>query len=199
MNELTHPLVQVLNTETQDLLTKFLQKIVEWNEKINLISRQDIERIEERHLLPSLAFLKVAHFQPVSHVLDIGTGGGFPGCVLGICCPEIQFTLVDTVGKKIKVLADIIETLGLKNIHLVHGRVENMTQTFDYVLGRAVTAVPVFLNWAFPRLKPKGEIFYLKGGILEPEVMHLNYQQYVLNELLGSDAYPDKYILHFYR
>jgi 16S rRNA (guanine527-N7)-methyltransferase len=199
MHELafSHPLITKLPPITQKQITLFLQEINRWNEKINLISRKDTENIVQNHLLPSLSFTKLFHLNPHTKVLDIGTGGGFPGIILAICHPNTPFTLIDTIGKKIKVLESIKDELDLKNITLIHGRVENLSQTFDYVIGRAVTNLPTFLNWAKPRLKKNGQIFYLKGGPIEPEVHSIPHAQHALNDLLDTDQYADKYIIHF--
>lgn len=147
-----------------------------WNNQINVISRKDLDHFYERHVLHSLAIAKVMTFQPGSSIMDIGTGGGFPGIPLAILFPESKFHLVDSIGKKIKVVKEIAQALELTNVKATHGRAEDIKEQFDFIVSRAVTAMQNFLPWTRNRFKkeqknayPNG-IFYLKGGDLTDEL-----------------------------
>lgn len=149
---------------------------VHWNNQINVISRKDVDHFYERHVLHSLAIAKVITFQPGTSIMDIGTGGGFPGIPLAILFPECQFHLVDSIGKKIKVVHEVAQALGLANVRATHGRAEDIKEQFDFIVSRAVTAMPNFLPWTRNKFKkeqknsyPNG-IFYLKGGDLTDEL-----------------------------
>ena len=153
----------------------------EWNDKINVISRQDIDNLTERHVLHSLAIARVIGFGPDAQVLDLGTGGGFPGIPLAIYFPETKFTLVDGTGKKIKVVEEVAAALGLKNVTALHARVEDlkMMGQFDFVLSRGVAPLDKLLAWGQKFLKKKhfhalpNGILALKGGDLRPEIKAL--------------------------
>ena len=146
-----------------------------WNNQINVISRKDIDLLYERHILHSLGIAKVMQFKPGTQVMDVGTGGGFPGIPLAILFPETEFTLVDSIGKKIKVVNEVAAGLGLVNVKAYHKRAEELDQKFHFVVSRAVTEFPVFHSWVknkflkenFNEL-PNG-ILYLKGGDLKEE------------------------------
>lgn len=150
----------------------------EWNEKINVISRKDIKELYTRHILHSLAIAKVYEFLPNQKVLDVGTGGGFPGIPLAILFPETQFHLVDSIGKKILVVQNIAEALGLKNVIAEQKRVEKIKDKYHFVVSRAVTQMPKFMAWIknkfttqeFENQRLKNGILYLKGGNLSEEL-----------------------------
>lgn len=146
-----------------------------WNGQINVISRKDIFSLYERHVLHSLGIAKVMSFHAGTKILDVGTGGGFPGIPLAILFPECQFTLVDSIGKKIKVVNEVSQALGLKNLSAFHARAEEVKDRFHFVVSRAVTEFPVFYNWVRTKFLaeqfnplPNG-ILYLKGGDLQEE------------------------------
>lgn len=148
----------------------------EWNSKINLISRTDIEHLFERHILHSLAIARFVSFKPGTTILDIGTGGGFPGIPLAITFPEVRFTLVDSISKKIMVVTDIIQKLGLTNATAVCSRAENIDDQFDYVVSRATAPLADLYKWSRTKIKsqqinaiPNG-IICLKGGDLTDEL-----------------------------
>jgi len=147
-----------------------------WNAQINVISRKDTENFYERHVLHSLAIAKVLTFQANAKILDIGTGGGFPGIPLAILFPETHFTLVDSIGKKIKVVNEVAQALGLQNVKGIHCRAEDLADQFDFIVSRAVTTMPDFLKWTKGKFSKKSNhtlpngILYLKGGDLKEEL-----------------------------
>jgi 16S rRNA (guanine527-N7)-methyltransferase len=154
----------------------------EWNTKVNVISRQDIENLEVRHILHSLAIARVFTFKPGANVLDLGTGGGFPGIPLAILFPEVAFTLIDGTGKKIAVVQEIIQALGLTNASALHVRAEElkMRGAFDFVVTRAVAPLDKLLAWSTPLLQKKKHqhsypngVIALKGGDLKTEMAAL--------------------------
>ena len=148
----------------------------DWNLKINVVSRKDIDELYLRHVLHSLGIAKVIEFKPGSKVLDVGTGGGFPGIPLAILFPETEFHLLDSIGKKIKVVNEVAEGLGLENIKTTHGRVEDIKDTYDFIVSRAVAQMETFVHWTKGRIAKKQNhdlkngILYLKGGDLSEEL-----------------------------
>lgn len=148
----------------------------DWNSKINVISRKDIDELYLRHVLHSLGIAKVISFKPKSRILDVGTGGGFPGIPLAILFPESKFHLVDSIGKKLKVVEGVAESLGLKNVKTMHGRAEIVKGEFDFIVSRAVTSMPEFVSWVKTKIAKKQNheikngILYLKGGDLTEEL-----------------------------
>ena len=176
----------------------------EWNEKINLISRKDIEFLYEKHILHSLAIAKIIRFSEGTSVLDVGTGGGFPGIPLAIYFPEVQFTLVDSIGKKIKVVHEIAKALNLDNVTALHSRVEDVPGSFDFVTGRAVTDLNVFYGWVNRKIKkahqnglPNG-ILYLKGGELDAEIKAFGSraQVYPISNYFEEDFFKTKAVVY---
>ena len=154
-----------------------LQELYEdWNLKINVVSRKDIDELYLRHVLHSLGIAKVVQFKPGTKVLDVGTGGGFPGIPLAILFPETQFHSVDSIGKKIKVVDEVVAGLGLKNVKTTNGRVEEVKDTYDFIVSRAVAQMETFVGWTKGRINKKQNhdlkngILYLKGGDLSEEL-----------------------------
>jgi 16S rRNA (guanine527-N7)-methyltransferase len=164
-------------SEEQEFQFKAIAELYkDWNQKINVVSRKDIEDIYLRHVLHSLAIAKFIQFQSGSRIIDVGTGGGFPGIPLAILFPEVQFTLVDSIGKKIKVVNEVVEGLGLKNVRAINDRVENVKGHYDFIISRAVAAMPTFVHWVKGKIAKnsthsiKNGIIYLKGGDLSEEL-----------------------------
>ncbi|MBO4403549.1 MAG: 16S rRNA (guanine(527)-N(7))-methyltransferase RsmG [Bacteroidales bacterium] len=177
----------------------------EWNAKINVISRKDIENLYQNHVLHSLSIAKLIQFQAGSRVMDVGTGGGFPGIPLAIIFPDTQFLLVDSIGKKIKVVDTITGALGLKNVRTLHGRVESVSEKFDFIVSRAVTDLPTFYQWVHKKIgKPvrnslENGILYLKGGDLEKELKALpvkRYYEYPISLWFNESYFQEKSIVH---
>lgn len=147
-----------------------------WNERINVVSRKDIENLYEKHVLHSLAIARVHSFQPESKILDVGTGGGFPGIPLAILFPDCKFHLVDSIGKKIKVVNEVAQAIGLENVKAQQIRAEEIKGDYDFIISRAVSRLSVFYPWIRRKIKPgrqfrlKNGLLYLKGGDLKAEI-----------------------------
>ncbi|PKV49737.1 16S rRNA m(7)G-527 methyltransferase [Aquimarina sp. MAR_2010_214] len=164
-------------TEEQRLqFSKLGDLYIEWNAKINVISRKDIELLYERHILHSLGIAKILEFKPGTQVLDVGTGGGFPGIPLAILFPETQFYLVDVIAKKIKVVNEVAKALELDNVKAEQRRAGTFDNRFDFIVSRAVTNMPDFVKWVRKNIAKKNKhelqngILYLKGGDLAEEL-----------------------------
>jgi 16S rRNA (guanine527-N7)-methyltransferase len=176
----------------------------EWNSQINVISRKDIEQLYERHVLHSLAIAKVIRFKPGTTILDVGTGGGFPGIPLAILFPETSFMLIDSIGKKIKVVSEVASALGLSNVTAEHIRVEEVKQKFDFVVSRAVTAFPRFVAMVRTKVSSKSNndlpngILYLKGGDFEEEIepFRKQIQVYELQSFFQEEFFETKRLIH---
>ena len=178
----------------------------EWNAKINVISRKDIDNFYEHHVLHSLAIAKAVQFAPGTRVLDIGPGGGFPGVPLAIMFPETQFLLVDSVGKKLKVIDDIAKRIGLTNVQTQHERAENIAGQFDFVTSRAVTRLNEAWGWVANKIAterhnalPNG-LLYLKGGDITAELPSaVQVSRYELSDWFSEPYFSEKALVHLYR
>jgi 16S rRNA (guanine527-N7)-methyltransferase len=183
----------------------------DWNSKINLISRKDFENFYERHVLHSMAIAKYISFKEGTTVMDVGTGGGFPGIPLAILFPRTRFTLVDSVGKKIKVVTDVAEKLGLGNVRPLVERAEKVEGEFDFIVSRAVTELPEFYGWVRNKLRGqnrhtlKNGILYLKGGDLTEELVAFKAakprsrsQVFHLSEHFSEPFFETKNLIHIY-
>ena len=191
-------------SETQkDQFTALAALYQDWNLKINVVSRKDIEELYLRHVLHSLAIAKFIQFNPGAEVLDVGTGGGFPGIPLAILFPETHFTLVDAIGKKIKVVEEVVAGLGITNVTAKHQRVEEEEKQFDFVVSRAVAAMPTFMRWIKGRIKKNSEhpikngVLYLKGGDLSEELQdYRTVQIYSLTDYYQDPFFETKKLVY---
>jgi 16S rRNA (guanine527-N7)-methyltransferase len=176
----------------------------EWNEKINVISRKDIDNLMLHHVLHSLAIAKIIDFRPGTEILDVGTGGGFPGIPLAILFPECSFLLVDSIGKKIKVVEEVAKALGLQNVQATHARAEDIDQDFEFVVSRAVTRITPFYYWVRKKISPnhfhsmRNGILYLKGGDLREELEEFGKKHKVfdLSTYFDEDFFETKKVLY---
>jgi 16S rRNA (guanine527-N7)-methyltransferase len=191
-------------TETQiEQFTALEGLYTDWNAKINVISRKDIEELYTRHVLHSLAIAKVQPFEPGASILDVGTGGGFPGIPLAILFPETNFYLVDVIAKKIKVVQEIANALGLTNVRAEQKRAELIDEKFDFIVSRAVTNMPDFVKWVKDITKKKqlhelkNGILYLKGGDLTEELADFpKATEYNLAEIFNDEFFETKKVVH---
>lgn len=176
----------------------------DWNSKINVISRKDIENLYEHHVLHSLGIAKVIRFKPGTKVMDLGTGGGFPGIPLAILFPEVQFHLVDSIGKKVRVATEIAGSIGLKNVTTRHARAEGEKQLFDFVVSRAVMPLTDLLKIIRKNISPKQQnalpngLICLKGGELERETMPVKNKttMWNLKEFFGEEFFETKKVVY---
>lgn len=175
-----------------------------WNAQINVISRKDIDELYERHILHSLGIAKFCSFKAGESVLDVGTGGGFPGIPLAILFPETQFHLVDSIGKKIKVVTEVAAALGLKNVKATHARAEQITDKYNFIVSRAVTRLADFYPWIKNKFVKENKnaiqngILYLKGGDLTEEIKEskLKAELHPLSAYFEEDFFETKYVLY---
>lgn len=204
-----HPLIHIqkyfqLTGQQEDAFSKLGPLYADWNNKINVISRKDVENLYVNHILHSLGIAKVVSFQKDAEVLDVGTGGGFPGIPLAILFPETRFHLVDSIGKKITVVREISNALGLKNVEAEQVRAEEIKRKYDFVVSRAVTRMKEFYGWVQNKSKPKSKhsldngILYLKGGDLDEEMTELKkpYSQYDLRDFFTEEFFETKKVIY---
>jgi 16S rRNA (guanine527-N7)-methyltransferase len=191
-------------SDNQILQFQKLQGLYEdWNAKINVISRKDIDELYTRHVLHSLGIAKIIEFRPGSRIMDVGTGGGFPGIPLAILHPEVDFYLIDVIAKKIKVVNEVATGLGLKNVKAEQKRAELVKQEFDFIVSRAVTNMPDFVKWVDDKVAKKQNhelangILYLKGGDLTEELEDFpKATQYNLSDFFSDEFFETKKVVH---
>lgn len=191
-------------TDTQINQFKMLEDLYkDWNSKINVVSRKDIDELYLRHVLHSLGIAKVMRFTDGSSILDVGTGGGFPGVPLAIMFPNCKFHLVDSINKKLKVINAVAESIGLDNVKTTHSRVEAIDETYDFIVSRAVTAMPEFTKWVKGKIAKKQQnefkngILYLKGGDLTEELQqYTNVKAYLLSDYFEEDFFETKKVIY---
>lgn len=191
-------------TETQIKQFEMLEALYQdWNAKINVISRKDIEALYVKHVLHSLAIAKIQKFEPGTYVLDVGTGGGFPGIPLAILFPETRFYLIDVILKKINVVKAVAEAIGLKNVKAEQLRAENAKGDYDFIISRAVTNMPDFVSWIKDKIKKqnkhelKNGILYLKGGDLTEELASFpKATQYDIADFFDDEFFETKKVVH---
>lgn len=192
-------------TATQREHVERLQLLYEnWNDRINVISRKDVGNLYVNHVLHSMAISRVVAFNPGAHVLDVGTGGGFPGIPLAILFPETQFHLVDSIGKKIVVVKEVTAGLGLKNVIAQQIRAEELSSEYDFVVSRAVTRLKEFTGWVKGKIKTSSQhsirngILYLKGGDLEEELAELRRPAdvYNISDFFNEPFFETKKVVH---
>jgi 16S rRNA (guanine527-N7)-methyltransferase len=175
----------------------------DWNAKINVISRKDIDKLYTKHVLHSLAIAKIQPFEPGSYILDVGTGGGFPGIPLAILFPETRFYLIDVILKKINVVKAVAEALALKNVKAEQMRAENVKGDYDFIVSRAVTNMPDFVSWIKYKIKKQNKhqlpngILYLKGGDLTEELKDFpKANEYNISEFFKDEFFETKKVVH---
>lgn len=191
---------------TDDQTAKFAQMeslYKDWNLKINVVSRKDIDEIYLRHVLHSLGIAKIQQFNPGANILDVGTGGGFPGIPLAILFPETNFHLVDSIGKKMKVVNEVVEGLQLTNVKTTNARVEEISGNYDFIVSRAVAAMPTFVHWTKGKIAKKSQhelkngILYLKGGDLTVELRdYPKARIYELRDYFEEEFYDTKKVVY---
>lgn len=191
---------------TEDQVSKFRELEVlykDWNAKINVISRKDIDELYEKHVLHSLGIAKIQEFKPGSKIMDVGTGGGFPGIPLAILYPEVDFYLIDVIAKKIRVVNEVATALGLQNVKAEQMRAENVKGEFDFIVSRAVTNMPDFVKWVKDKVAKKQNhelkngILYLKGGDLTEELQDFpKATQYDLADYFKTEFFETKKVVH---
>ncbi len=193
-----------LTDRQRDQFTQLQDLYAEWNSQINVISRKDIEELYTRHILHSLGIAKIIQFKPGTSIMDVGTGGGFPGIPLAILFPDSNFYLVDTIGKKIKVVNSIASALNLNNVEGVQKRAEKVKFEFDFIVSRAVTYLPKFNNWIKGKFSSKSfnelpnGLLYLKGGDLTKELEESGkpFQSFDLNGFFSEDFFETKKVIY---
>ncbi|VAW27476.1 16S rRNA (guanine(527)-N(7))-methyltransferase [hydrothermal vent metagenome] len=196
-NKLINKYFSDLTVEQQKQFEALGDLYTHWNAQINVISRKDIDELYLKHILHSLGIAKVTDFEDGATVLDVGTGGGFPGIPLAILFPKVEFLLIDSIGKKIKVVKEVIKTIGLTNARGQHIRAQETKGTYDYVVSRAVTRITPFYGWVKPKINSGGKILYLKGGDLTEEMAELKkpYREIELSAFFKEDFFETKKVV----
>lgn len=192
-----------LSENQRSQFVKLAELYEDWNQKINVVSRKDIDELYLRHVLHSLGIAKVISFLPGARVLDVGTGGGFPGIPLAILFPQTNFHLVDSIGKKIKVVEEVSEGLGLENVKITNTRVEAVNDQYDFIVSRAVAQMQTFVHWVKGRISKdnnhelKNGILYLKGGNLTDELsIYKNARIFSLKDFFDEKYFETKCVVH---
>jgi len=192
-----------LSDVQKEQFNKLFDLYSEWNAKINVVSRKDIDELYLRHVLHSLGIAMILKFKDGTKIMDVGTGGGFPGIPLAILYPECSFHLVDSINKKLKVVNAVAEELGLTNIKTSHKRAEDINESFDFIVSRAVTAMPSFVSWVKRKVNKKSNhelkngILYLKGGDLTEELKDLpKAKVFKLKDVFEEDFFETKKIVY---
>ena len=201
--ELLHKYFPNLSDLQQAQFSKLQELYQDWNLKINVVSRKDIDELYLRHVLHSLGIAKVMKFNPGANIMDVGTGGGFPGIPLAILFPESNFHLVDSIGKKIKVVNEVVHGLGLKNVRSTNGRVEEVKEEYDFIVSRAVAQMETFVRWTKDKIAKrqnhplKNGILYLKGGDLKEELhKYTSANIYDLTQYFEEEFFETKKVVH---
>ena len=193
-----------LTNEQHSQFTQLQELYSIWNNKINVISRRDIDNLYIHHILHSLGIARIIEFKPNTDILDVGTGGGFPGIPLAILFPETRFHLIDSIGKKIKVVEEVSKALSMKNVRGEHIRAEDVKGKYDFVVSRAVTRMKEFYSWVKDKAKKENQhelvngILYLKGGDLYEEMAELGkpYQIFNLKDYFKEDFFETKKVVY---
>ena len=201
--------MQIIHKYFPDLTEKQIEQFTDlqelyqhWNAQINVISRKNMDTLYTNHILHSLAIAKVIQFEKGTKILDIGTGGGFPGIPLAILFPEVDFLLVDSIGKKIKVVNEVSNAIGLTNVIALHERAENIKDTFDFVVSRAVTNMTDFKKWVKGKFNNthnntlNNGILYLKGGDLSEELRGISHSKYEIADLFEEEFFETKKVIY---
>jgi len=201
--------MQIIHKYFPDLTEKQIKQFTDlqtlyeyWNAKINVISRKNMDTLYTNHILHSLAIAKVIQFEKGTKILDIGTGGGFPGIPLAILFPEVDFLLVDSIGKKIKVVNEVSSAIGLTNVSTLHERAENIKENFDFVVSRAVTNMTDFKKWVKGKFNNthnntlNNGILYLKGGDLSDELRGMAHTKHEIADLFEEEFFETKKVIY---
>jgi 16S rRNA (guanine527-N7)-methyltransferase len=204
--ELLHKYFPALSKLQKNQFSQLLPLYREWNDRINVISRKDIDQLYERHVLHSLSIARIIAFRPGTEILDVGTGGGFPGVPLAIMFPDSQFVLVDSIGKKINVVRAICEAIGLNNILTEKARAEQVSHRYDFIVSRAVASLPDFTRWTNHLIKPgkdqtlENGILYLKGGDFQAELKATGMKShlYPISDFFDEPFFTTKFVVHLH-
>ncbi|NBC83295.1 MAG: 16S rRNA (guanine(527)-N(7))-methyltransferase RsmG [Bacteroidetes bacterium] len=203
--ELIHKYFPHLTTRQVEQFEQLKPLYTDWNQKINVVSRKDLDNLYQNHILHSLSIARCYTFNKGHTVADVGTGGGFPGIPLAIMFPDVSFTLIDATAKKLKVVESVAREINLTNCQIRHNRIENIQERYHFVVSRAVTQFPVFVNWVWRKIKPQTShlsdrdngIFYLKGGDFEQEIINYKWVQVKsVSDYYQEDFFETKKIIY---